>query len=146
MSGYAGPERVARQTILPKLVCWSNHSRLKCSPKGARSLICPKGSTPGILLIVDDDKKIREFLRSALEQEGYSVQDTATAQMHSPESRNAVRPGTHRHRHADIEGIDLIKRMRGVAGGISIIAMSGASTGISRPRSFWRRCHHSETR
>jgi DNA-binding response OmpR family regulator len=79
------------------------------------------------VLIVDDDTKIRNLLRSVLETAGYSVQDSADGNQALASIRrrcpdivltDIVMP--------DMEGIELIKKMRMITKSFKIVAMSGA--------------------
>ena len=97
----------------------------------------PEAQVQTSVLIVDDDAKIRSLLRSVLETAGYSVQDTADGNQalarimqKAPDVvlTDIVMP--------DMEGIELIKRMRKIAGGLHIIAMSGASAGYLQAARF----------
>ena len=87
-------------------------------------------STRESVLIVDDDAKIRDFLRSVLEAQGYQVQETsdgsealAKIRQNCPDVvlTDIVMP--------DVEGIELIRMIRKVTPNLRIIAMSGASDG-----------------
>jgi len=82
------------------------------------------------VLIVDDDIKIRNFLRSVLEGQDYAVfeaQDGKEALARIGQScpdvmlTDIVMP--------DIEGIELIRKIRKITSSLRIIAMSGASDG-----------------
>jgi len=79
------------------------------------------------VLIVDDNSQIRNLLRGVLEGEGYRVEEAsdgkkalAKIKENCPDTviTDLVMP--------DTEGIELIQKMRQIAGNVAIIAMSGA--------------------
>jgi CheY-like chemotaxis protein len=81
-------------------------------------------------LIVDDDAKIRDFLRSVLEAQGYLVQETSDGrEALSKIAQNCPDVVLTDIVMPDVEGIELIRMIRKVTPNLRIIAMSGASDG-----------------
>jgi CheY-like chemotaxis protein len=82
------------------------------------------------VLIVDDDAKIRDFLRSVLEAQGYLVQETSDGrEALSKIAQNCPDVVLTDIVMPDVEGIELIRMIRKVTPNLRIIAMSGASDG-----------------
>jgi excisionase family DNA binding protein len=87
----------------------------------------PGGSTGGpLVLVVDDDARLREFMRVNLEMEGYSVKEAASAdealaaiEDQAPELvlLDVVMPG--------VDGWQMLQRMQERHGSIPVIMFSG---------------------
>ena len=87
----------------------------------------PGGKTGGpLVLVVDDDERLREFMRVNLEMEGYSVREAASAEEaleaiedQAPELvlLDVVMPG--------VDGWQMLQRMQERHGSIPVIMFSG---------------------
>ena len=74
----------------------------------------PGGRTGGpLVLVVDDDDRLREFVRVNLEAEGYTVREAASGE----EALDVVMPG--------IDGWQMLQRMQEKHGSIPVIMFSG---------------------
>lgn len=87
-------------------------------------------SSPGMILVVDDDPEVRHVLRAILESAGYLVAEADNGRQALVECRqqrvdliitDLVMP--------DVEGIETIKIVRKTYPGLRIIAISGAFGG-----------------
>jgi excisionase family DNA binding protein len=87
----------------------------------------PGGRTDGpLVLVVDDDARLREFMRVNLEMEGYSVREAASAE----EALEAIEGSTPELVLLDvvmpgIDGWQMLQRMQERHGSIPVIMFSG---------------------
>jgi excisionase family DNA binding protein len=87
----------------------------------------PGGRTDGpLVLVVDDDARLREFMRVNLEMEGYSVREAASAE----EALDAIEGSTPELVLLDvvmpgIDGWQMLQRMQERHGSIPVIMFSG---------------------
>jgi two-component system CheB/CheR fusion protein len=110
--------------------------RLLAQPQSAARLHAPpaplveaaSGSRPPTIFIVDDDRQIREALRSLLEEDGRAVEDFATAESFL----KAFRPGSEGCLLIDaylpgMSGVELLQQLSGESRRLPAIMITGQS-------------------
>lgn len=92
--------------------------------------------SPGVLLLIEDDKEVRDVIRLMLEKAGYSVLSAATAQ----EGISVMDRQAHQVKLAivdltlpDREGRDTVRQLRELNPGLEVICTSGHTAEAAAP-------------